>query len=125
MYRSTPHYIIGTISGAACLVLSLLDYRLAAVIAGFIAFFLSTLAVKNGGGNLAIYTSLIVSTIFGYSVFPGAHYFLPVSMFILAIMPCIRPILFKSIGNAEYPYLEAFLFAIGLGIFISGSIHYH
>jgi peroxiredoxin len=125
MHRSTPYFIVGTVAAVTSLVLMVLGYHLAAEIAVFIAFFPSTLAVKNGAGNLAMYIFLAVALLFGYLFSPGEHYALPLAMLILAMVPCIRMIFFKAIGNGKYPYTEAALYLTGISIFIGGNIYYH
>ncbi len=126
MHRSTPPFIIGTILSAVCLVLTLMGYHLAAVITGCLAFFPSSLAVKNGGGNVAMYTYFIVAIIFGYSVYPSSgQYTLPVSLIILALMPCIRPMFYKSIGSSQFMFAEAVTYLIALSLFVLGNIYYH
>lgn len=125
MHRSTPFFIVGAVAGAASLALLLLGYHLAAGIAGFVAFFPSMLAVKNGGGNLAMYTHLLIAILFGYLFSPGGHYVLPVAMFVLAMMPCVRMMMYERLGNATYPYMEACIYLIGMSLFVFGNIYYH
>ncbi|HXB13169.1 MAG TPA: peroxiredoxin family protein [Bacteroidia bacterium] len=125
MHRSTPPYIIGTALGVVCLVLTLLGYHQAAVITGLLAVIPSSLAVKSNGGDLAVYTYFIVSIIFGYSISPlPQHFILPLSLFLLALMPCIRPFFFKYVANAQFIYAEAITYLIALSLFVLGNLHY-
>lgn len=124
MHKSTGYYITGVAFAAACLACTLLNYRLAADITGLVAFFSSCLAVKNGGGFLAVYSFIIISSFFGYSVFPGArHYSLPAAFFFLSLVPTIRLIFFKSLGHVEYKLTEAVLYLTGVVTFVLGNIY--
>ena len=72
-----------------------------------------------------MYTYFIVTIIFGYSIYPSSgHYILPIALFILALMPCIRPIFFKTMGHSQFMFAEALLYFVALSLFVLGNLYY-
>jgi|SRR6185437_2704020 len=126
MHRSTPLLVGGIVFGVACIVCLLLGYQLAAAITGMLAFASSSVSVKEAGGNPAIYSSLLIAVLFGYSVSPpGEVYYLPVSLVVLTMIWNARVMFFELMGNGKFVFQELLTYFVGLTIFIVGNLVYH
>src|SRR5581483_3463250 len=124
MQRRDVYFYLGLLSFAASATCWALGYFLASAIIGVVAFSTSSFSVKNGKGNLGIYSVAIISAGYGYIISP-ANYAMPVAMLLLAIMPALRLIFFKRLGYTGGIYTEVGAYVTALALFIASGVYYH